>query len=70
MLGLQEHLSRFNYEITNFRLLILFPTYKIHKHKFRWISDASSCLFFELTKDITQCLNLVLHEFQLICAEK
>ena len=56
--------------IGNDKLPVLFPTFKIHKNKFRWISDASNCIFSEITKDITKCLNLILIEFQNICAKQ
>ena len=54
----------------NEKLCVLFLTFKIHKNKFRWILDASDCIFLDITKDITKCLNLVLNDFQIICAQK
>ena len=51
-------------------LPVLFPTFKIHKNKFRWISNAAQCVFTEVTSIITYVLNLVLDVFHDICAEK
>ena len=75
-LGPNEFISRvlddlrYRKIISSFQCLpVLFPTYKIHKNKFRWISNASQCVFTEATSIITSVLNLVLEVFHEICAE-
>lgn len=67
---LQDQLNTRNIKHNYPTLPVLFPIYKAHKHKFRWISNTSQCLFYEITTIISKALNLVLKYFHNICAQK
>lgn len=67
---LHSSLNQFTLDTSSSKLPLLFPTFKSHKQKFRWISDASNCVMLHATDVITSCLNLLLSDFKTICDEK
>lgn len=42
-------------------------TYKLHKKKYRWLTNAANCVFLAPTTIITQALHLVINELKEWC---
>lgn len=45
----------------------MMATYKLHKMKYRWLTNVASCVFLGLTTIITQALHLVVVELKTWC---